>query len=118
VRTNTPLHALLTSNEHGVGGGCAVLAERVLLEGGSDAERLGRLYQRVLCRQPLVAEREILLGTLQRSRSAYRQDAVAATALLSVGESPRSQQLAVDEHAAWTAVCLAVLNLDEALTKQ
>ncbi|MFM7865102.1 MAG: hypothetical protein ACKPHU_12885, partial [Planctomycetaceae bacterium] len=94
------------------------LAERVLLEGGSDAERLGRVYQRVLCRQPLVAEGEILLGTLQRSRSAYRQDAVAATALLSVGESPRSQQLAVDEHAAWTAVCLAVLNLDEALTKQ
>jgi hypothetical protein len=66
----------------------------------------------------VAAEREILLGTLQRSRSGYRQDGAAAMALLSVGESPRSQQLAADEHAAWTAVCLAVLNLDEALTKQ
>jgi hypothetical protein len=120
VRTNTPLHALLTSNDTAWVEAARVLAERVLLEGGGDgdAERLGRVYQRVLCRQPLAAEREILLGTLQRSRSGYRQDAVAATALLSVGESPRSQQLATDEHAAWTAVCLAVLNLDEALTKQ
>jgi hypothetical protein len=118
VRTNTPLHALLTSNDTAWVEAARVLAERVLLEGGGDAERLERVYQRVLCRPPVAAEREILLGTLQRSRSGYRQDGAAAMALLSVGESPRSQQLAADEHAAWTAVCLAVLNLDEALTKQ
>ena len=85
---------------------------------GSDADRLERIYRKILCRPPSVTERDILLGTLQRTLSGYRQEPAAAVALLSVGESPRDGQLAAEQHAAWTAVCLAVLNLDEALTKQ
>ena len=118
VRTNTPLHALLTSNDTAWVEAARVLAERVLREQGSDADRLERIYRKILCRPPSVTERDILLGTLQRTLSGYRQEPAAAVALLSVGESPRDGQLAAEQHAAWTAVCLAVLNLDEALTKQ
>jgi hypothetical protein len=35
-----------------------------------------------------------------------------------VGESKRDETLDVGEHAALSAVCLAILNLDEALTRE
>jgi hypothetical protein len=38
--------------------------------------------------------------------------------LLRVGESKRDEKLDAVEHAAWTTVCLTVLNLDEALTNE
>ena len=42
----------------------------------------------------------------------------AAQALLSVGSRPRDESLDPAEHAALTAVCLAILNLDESLTRE
>ena len=40
-----------------------------------------------------------------------------AAALLAAGESPRDGALSTVEHAAWTLVCSALLNLDEAITR-
>ena len=37
--------------------------------------------------------------------------------LVGVGESARDQSLDVARHAAWTALCSLILNLDEALNK-
>ena len=39
-------------------------------------------------------------------------------ALLAVGAAPTDASLDVAEHAAWTSICLAILNLDEALTRE
>jgi hypothetical protein len=118
VRTNTPLHALLASNDTAWLEAARVLAERTLREEGGDVGRLAHVYRRVLCRPPKAAEQEILLAALQRSRSHYRHDAAAAAALLGAGEAPRAESPPADEHAAWTTLCLGVLNLDESLTKQ
>ena len=61
---------------------------------------------------------EILLGGLDRARSEFAARPDQAEKLLTVGESKRDGSLDPAEHAAWTALCLAVFNLDEALTKE
>jgi hypothetical protein len=63
-------------------------------------------------------EARILLTGLTRSREQFSADAQAAETLATSGESPRVAGLPVAEHAAWTALCLAMLNLDEALSKE
>lgn len=119
VRTNTPLHALLTFNDVTYVEAARALAERVLLaDADGDAPRLEQVYLRVLARPPLAAERSILLAGLERSRGEFQRDPAAAAALLAVGESPRREEIPAVEHAAWTALCLTVLNLDEALTRE
>ncbi len=59
-----------------------------------------------------------MLGGLKRSLDEFRADPEAAAKLLRVGESKRNEQLDPIEHAGWTALCIAILNLDEALTKE
>ena len=56
------------------------------------------------------------MPTKNRRRS-IAKDITAAKALLAVGESKRDETLDAGEHAALSAVCLAILNLDEALTR-
>ena len=67
-------------------------------------------------------EEEAMLYTgkesLAEAREALKKDPGAATALLSIGEKPINDKLDPVEHAAWTATSLAVMNLDEAETKQ
>ena len=62
------------------------------------------------------------LTTLRRAYdkqlAIYQADLNAATALLAVGAAKRDESLNVAEHAALSAVCLAILNLDEALTRE
>jgi len=53
-----------------------------------------------------------------RQLAIFRADADAARRLLAVGESPRDEALDPAEHAALASVCLAIFNLDEALTRE
>ncbi len=118
-RTNTPLHALLTLNDVTYVEAARALAERVLRdEADSDKQRLDLVFRRLLARVPTDQERTILLGGLARSREQFQQDNTAAEQLLAVGESKRDDGLDAAEHAAWTTLCLAIFNLDEALTKE
>jgi hypothetical protein len=63
-------------------------------------------------------ERSLLLQRLEYLKTQFGEDKEAAPKLLSVGESKREEKLNADEHAAWTALCQLILNLDEALTKE
>ena len=47
----------------------------------------------------------------------FRADEPTALKLLSVGESPRNEQLPPAELAAWSIVASVILNLDETVTK-
>jgi hypothetical protein len=119
VRTNTPLHALVTLNETTYVEAARALAEDVLTgDAKSDAERIKQIFRRLLARRPSVAERKILLARLSTLREQFAADAKAAEQLLAVGESPRDESIAVAEHAAYTVLCSLALNLDETLTKQ
>ena len=118
ARTNTPLQALVLLNETGMVEATRALAERVLLEGGqSDELRLEELFLRVLGRAPRFEEAVLLAESLQRERERFAAQPEAASALLAIGEAPRSEELEPLEHAAWTQVAAIVLNLSEAVTR-
>jgi hypothetical protein len=119
VRTNTPLHALTTLNDITYVEAARALAQRVLREAGpGSAERIEKAVRLVLARRPTAAESKLLIASLDRSRQEFARNPEAARKLLSVGESPRDPALDPVEHAAFAAVCNAILNLDEALTKE
>jgi hypothetical protein len=118
-RTNTPLHALLTLNDVTFVESARALSEMVLLEKVADDEgRVDEVFRRVLSRHASDAEKQILIAGVGRSRNEFQADKDSAAKLLAVGESKRNEQLDVVEHAAWTSLVLAVMNLDEALSKE
>ena len=119
VRTNTPLHALATLNDTTYVEAARVLAERVITTAGSQpGARIESAFRLVLARLPKEAETRVLLESADRLTREFSADPDAASRLLSVGEAPRDERLDPVEHAAWTGVCSAILNLDEAVTKE
>ena len=118
-RTNTPLHALLTLNDVTFVEAARALAEHVLLANIADDEgRIDEVFRRLLSRHATDSEKTILVAAIGRSRLEFQADPDAARKLLAMGESKRHEQLDTVEHAAWTSLSLAVMNLDEALTKE
>jgi hypothetical protein len=116
-RTNTPMHALAMLNDPTYVEAARVLAERAMQDEPEGWRRLDYIYRRVLARAPEAEERAVLFAGLGRH---YREFAAApeqAEALLDVGEWARAEALDLTEHAAWTLLCLSVLNFDETLNK-
>ncbi len=119
VRTNTPLHALATLNDVTYVEAARTLAQRVLSSDETTVEsRLDNVFRRVLARSPRDNERAVLTASVNRLTEEFGEHPAEAQKLLAVGESKRGEHLDPIEHAAWTAVCLAILNLDETLTKE
>ena len=117
-RTCTPLHALVTLNDPTWVEAARVLAERSLLAAGDLDSQIAHAFRRVLGRKPTADDLSALRLMHSRQFSAYRQDRPAAEKFLAVGEWPRDTTLDPVEHAALAAVCLGILNLDEALTRE
>lgn len=118
LRTNTPLQALYTLNDVVFVEAARVLAEKAMLaHPESDAGRFNFIFYRVLARRPSLSEVATLNEIRERTESEYTASIPDAKAFLSLGESPRNEDLGIAEHASWTALALAVLNLDEAVTK-
>lgn len=118
-RTNTPLHALLTLNDVTFVESARALAERVLMADITDDEgRIDIVFRRLLARHATIREKTILIAAISRSRGEFEADPDAAMKLLAVGESKRNEQLDTIQHAVWTSLALAVMNLDETLTKE
>ncbi|HSI33260.1 MAG TPA: PSD1 and planctomycete cytochrome C domain-containing protein [Tepidisphaeraceae bacterium] len=115
--TNTPLHALTTLNDVTWVEASRVLAAKVMGATGDDA-RLTEAFKRVLTRSPGEGEMATLRRMLAKQREHFATRGADATKLVSMGATPRDEKADVKEHAAWTAVCLALFNLDEALTRE
>ncbi|MCS5617560.1 MAG: hypothetical protein NZ658_06135, partial [Pirellulales bacterium] len=75
-------------------------------------------FRRVLGRRPTAYDLDGLRRMHGRQLEIFRADRDAATQLVSVGEHPRDASLDPAEHAALSSVCLAIFNLDEALTRE
>jgi hypothetical protein len=117
-RTNTPLQALVLLNDPTYVEAARKLAERVMTEGGATTEdRVAYAFRLATARRPSADETRVLARLYAEQLAVYRQDADAAKKLLTVGESPRNEQLDPAEHAAWTTVASTILNLDETVTK-
>ncbi|HRE04655.1 MAG TPA: DUF1553 domain-containing protein, partial [Opitutaceae bacterium] len=115
--TSTPLHALTTLNDPTYIEAARALAGRVLTTEKKPDARLAAAFRAVLARAPDRQEKAILQASLAKQQARFRADPAAATAFLAVGEKPPAPGIAPAEHAAYAAVCLALLNLDETLTK-
>jgi hypothetical protein len=117
ARTNTPLQALVLMNDPTYVEASRKLAERLMREARTPAERIALGFRLVTARPPRADEAAVLTELFDAQRAVYRRDRAAALKLLRVGESHRDPRLDPAELAAWTAVAGVLLNLDEAVTK-
>ncbi|MGL4554771.1 MAG: DUF1553 domain-containing protein, partial [Gemmataceae bacterium] len=116
VRTNTPVHALITLNDVTFAEAYRVLAARALREGGADP--VGWLFRLATAREPTGRERAILARAHARLLGQYRADRGAARQAIAAGESPVEAGSDAAEVAALAGLCGLVLNLDEAITRE
>lgn len=116
--TNTPLHALTTLNDPTWTEAARVLAGKALNSSSEPDAQFAFVFQRILSRMPTAAELKVLQRMLHEQRANYRADNAAAKKLLAIGSTPVDDVLDPAEHAAWTNLCLAIFNLDEALTRE
>jgi hypothetical protein len=120
-RSNTPLQALVTLNEPLFLESARALALRTLEAGGStDAERLDFAFRRVLARHPLPAERDELLGFVSKQQKRLQEGWLSAPDLagLKAQETKLPAGTTPVQLATWTTLSRALLNLDEAITKE
>jgi len=118
-RTNTPLHALVTLNDPAYVEAARVMAQRILAAPAADDDaRLDHAFRLATARPAAPAERTTLTRRLGKLRANFAADPAAAQALAASGEFQRAADLPTPEHAAWTTLCLIVLNLDETLSKE
>ena len=116
--TSSPLHALTTLNDPTWVEAARVLAELCTKTEANPEDRLNLAFRRVLARKPTEADRNRLRRAYERQHALYEKDITSAQALLTVGATKRDESLDAADQAALTAVCLAILNFDEALTRE
>ncbi len=116
--TSTPLHALTTLNDPTWAEAARVLAAHSMEAAPEVDARLVFAFRRVLGRAPTSADLTALRRAYERQLAIYSADAKAAAEVVAVGAAPRSENLPIADHAALSAVCLAIFNLDEALTRE
>ena len=93
------------------------LAERLLREAQSDAERIRLAFRLTAGRLPTASEQQVLAKMQTKAFEAFDLDRPRAEKLLSVGESPRDSELDAAAVASWTVVGQALLNLDEVVSR-
>jgi len=116
--SNTPLAALALLNDPTFVEAARVLAARTLAEGGTATDdRLRWAWRQVVSHEPSSEELTLLRSLLEQDRAEYAVDPAAADALLSIGLAPLPEGVDHVELAAWTGACRALLNLNEAATR-
>lgn len=115
--TNTPLHALTTLNDPTWVEAARVLAAQLLQAPGDTASRITTAFRLIAVRTPQPAELQHLETMLNRQRDHFARSPDDAAAFVKTGASPPANLPAV-EHAAWSASCLGIFNLDESLTRE
>lgn len=116
--TSTPLHALTLLNDPTWVEAARGMAQRAMKSQPNTDAQLRQSFASILCREPGAREMEIVKKSFDKQLAVYKADSAAAKAFLKVGESPRDESLPLDAHAALTSVCLGLLNLDEAMTRE
>ena len=117
--TSTPLHALTTLNDP-----TWVEAAQISCSGEHEGSHFHRRpaditrFERVVCRKPTERDRKILRTPMKRRRRStegYRKCRALLEGRAGRGET---RSLDISEHAALSAVCLAIFNLDESLSRE
>lgn len=116
-RSNTPLAALVLLNDPSFVEAARVFAARIMTEAGeSFDERLDLAFRYAVSRLPDNRERAVLNAFLEAAQTKYSADTAAAKQLVSSGLAPAAD-LDLTQHAAWTSVARAILNLSETMSR-
>jgi hypothetical protein len=115
-RTNTPLQALTTLNDITYVEAARVWAQR-LTELPDDVTKLRQILLAATAREPEGREIAALVKVLAQTREHFAATPSEAAKLIASGETPLDREIDPVEHAAWTTMCLLILNLDETLSK-
>ncbi len=116
--TCTPLHALTTLNDPTWVEAATALARDSMQTARDLDARLTHAFRRVTCRKPTDQDLKLLHHAYRTQAAFYKANIENARALAHAGSARPDDSHDVTEHAALSAVCLAILNLDEALTRE
>ncbi len=118
IVSNTPTSALTLLNDPTFLEAARVLAVRVLEQTDRDDDgKLAWLWREVLSREATGEELAVLRRLLEANRTEYTERPETAQAFLDVGLAPRPKDYPLPEVAAWSAVCRALLNLNETISR-
>lgn len=117
-RTATPLQALVLMNDPQFVEAARVLAEKLVRDEPDLTSRLNTAFRLMTSRAARAPELALLLHLHQEQLDRFAHTPDDARALLSVGESPRVEQLDVADHAATAVVINLLMNYDECVTKR
>ena len=116
--TSTPLHALTTLNDLTWVEAARVLAGKAMKASPDVPQQITWAFRRVLTRPPVETETALLTRAFEKQLARYSNDPKAAEAFIARGNAPRDTSLPPASHAAMSAVCLALFNTDETLTRE
>ena len=114
-RSNTALQSLGLLNETQRIEMSRKLAERLIKSTDDDQRRLDYLYGLLSSRKPTPNEKKACQDLVNAMRERYESSEEDAVALVSAGDAPRDQNIAVKELAAWTQLTTIVLASDAAI---
>jgi hypothetical protein len=115
--TSTPLHALTTLNDPTWVEAAKALGSRALTRYKQVDPAIKFAFRSVMAREPRPSEIQVLRKSFEDSLAEYRVRPEAAHELLSIGEATVREGDRVGL-AAFTSICLLILNLDEALSHE
>ncbi len=116
-RTNTPLQAFVLLHDPQFIEAARHLAAKMMAAAKDPEGRITHGFRIVTGRTPSDRERTILQRLYAERLAFYKKDTKAAEELLAIGESKTSETLPTTEHAVWTTVARAMMNLSETITK-
>ncbi|MDF2159327.1 PSD1 and planctomycete cytochrome C domain-containing protein [Algoriphagus sp. CAU 1675] len=116
-RTNTPLQALVMLNDPMVLEASRVLAGKVLEEGHDPKKAIQSAFKRILCREPIKEEQDLLLAYFEDQLNRFELSPEQIRPSLEVGEYPLSENQINAQTAAMMQVIVSLYNMEETITK-
>jgi hypothetical protein len=117
MRTNTPLQALAMMNDPMVLEASRVLAERLMIEPTSPAEKIEKAFRLIACRKAERNEIDLLQEYFEEGKENFSKNGASAQKFVRTGEYKHERVEDVSSLASLMQVVLTIYNLDEAITK-
>jgi hypothetical protein len=117
TRTNTPLQALVMLNDPLVLEASLALADDLISQKTTDAEKLTIAFRKIVCRKPLDKETAILAEALKTNHTYFKSHPDAAEKVIDVGEYDVKNTSAAVQLASLMMVVQTIFNMDESISK-
>lgn len=120
-RSNTPLQALTLLNDEMYLELARATAQAVVTKNAtadSNKKYATEIFRRLLTRPPSEIEIKMLLQFQSAQEKRLQAGEIDAKLILAVGEAAKEKQSSLALRASWVMVARAIMNLDEAITKQ